>query len=219
MNKFLKVALIYVPLSFLVLSVSWVLVYKWAPVKWTPLMLKRTLQNRDKDDYSNVQFWVDIEEVSPNIVNALIAAEDQRFYHHHGIDFVELGKMRVAHKAYGEKMRGCSTISQQVAKNCFTFGTRTYVRKAIEAYYTLLIEAIWGKERILEVYINVAETGYGLFGVEAACQHYYGHSSEKVSVSKAAAIACIFPSPLKRTPHTVRKTHARKHAMIVRTIS
>ena len=210
--------LIYIPSAFLLISLSLVLAYRWLPVKWTPLMLVRSIENRETKGYENKQNWVSIENIDPVLIEAILTAEDQRFYGHNGFDFVELMKMKSEHEKYGSKIRGCSTISQQVAKNCFTFCSRTWARKALEAYYTVLIEMFWGKERILEVYLNVIETGRGLFGVESVCQRYYQCSSNDLTVSEAAAIACVLPKPLTRTPQTVLKTHASKHKMITRAV-
>lgn len=214
MKRLRDILLIYIPTGFLLLSLSLVLAYRWLPVKWTPLMLVRTLQNIDSDDYVNRQNWVDINSVSNDLIEAILIAEDQRFYSHSGFDFAELARMQKDYDHYGKKLRGCSTISQQVAKNCFTFGSRTIARKALEAYYTILIELLWGKERILEVYLNVAETGRGLFGVEAACQKFYGTSANNVSADEAAALACVLPKPLARTPFSVMTTHTKKYQSI-----
>ena len=106
--------------AFVVMSVAWVLLYKWVPVKWTPLMLKRSIQNVKIEDYSNVRTWVDLEEVAPVMVRAILASEDGKFMEHNGFDLQELRKMKREHKTKGKKIRGCSTVSQQVAKNCFT---------------------------------------------------------------------------------------------------
>ena len=145
---------------------------------------------------------------------AVIVAEDQSFYNHNGFDFAELSRMKKDYDYYGKNLRGCSTISQQVAKNCFTFGTRTVLRKTVEAYYTTLIELFWSKERILEVYLNIAETGRGLFGVDAACNRYFACSSSDISISDAAALACVLPKPLARTPSLVLTHYANKHSKI-----
>lgn len=179
-------------------------------------MLVRTIENMKTDNYLNRQTWVSKEDVSPVLIDAILLAEDQRFYSHNGFDFIELETMRADHTNYGKGIRGCSTISQQVAKNCFTFGSHTLLRKTIEAYYTVLIELLWGKERILEVYLNVAETGRGLFGVEAACQRYFGTDSSNISISDAAALACVLPKPLTRTPNIVLYMHSQKHAIIAK---
>ena len=114
------------------------------------------------------------------------------------------------HEENGGKIRGCSTISQQTAKNVFTFGTRTWARKAVEAYWTVLIEKIWGKRRIMEVYLNVVETGRGLFGAEAAARHYYGTSAARLNKKQAVAIAACLPSPLITPPDRSSDTLYRR---------
>ena len=214
MKRVCDIFLIYIPAGFLLLSLSWVLLYKWMPVRLTPLMLVRTIENRDVEGYENNQNWVSLENVSCLLVESILMAEDQRFFYHSGFDWVELAKMKGEYDKEGKPIRGCSTISQQVAKNCFTFGSRTWVRKAIEAYYTVLIETFWGKERILEVYMNIAETGCGLFGVESACQRFFGCSASDVTLDDAAALACVLPKPLTRTPSSVLNTHSTKHKKI-----
>ena len=218
MKRIRDIFLIYIPAGFLLLSLSWVLLYKWMPVRLTPLMLVRTFDNRDVEGYENNQNWVSLENVSCLLVESILMAEDQRFFYHSGFDWVELAKMKGEYDKEGKPIRGCSTISQQVAKNCFTFGSRTWVRKAIEAYYTVLIETFWGKERILEVYMNIAETGCGLFGVESACQRFFGCSASDVTLDDAAALACVLPKPLTRTPSSVLNTHSTKHKKICREV-
>lgn len=218
MIRLRDIFLLYIPAVFLLLSLTWVLVYRWIPVKWTPLMLVRTIENREVEDYENKQNWVSLESVSCLLVESILMAEDQRFFYHRGFDWVELAKMKGEYDKQGKPIRGCSSISQQVAKNCFTFGSHTWIRKAIEAYYTVLIETFWGKERILEVYMNVAETGRGLFGVESACQRFFGSSASDVAIDDAAALACVLPKPLTRTPSSVLNTHATKHRKICREV-
>ena len=218
MRRIAEIALIYVPSIFLLLSISWVLAYKWLPVRWTPLMLIRTIENHNNDEYTNRQIWVSLNEIDPILVESILCAEDQRFYSHSGFDWQELKKMKSDYDHFGKKLRGCSTISQQVAKNCFTFGSRTLFRKIIEAYYTALIELIWGKTRILEVYMNIAETGVGIFGVEAACQKYFCTSCDAVDFDDAIALACVLPKPLARTPFIVRIAHSAKVSALSKTI-
>ena len=130
---------------------------------------------------------------------------------HGGFDFEELRKMRREHQSKGKKIRGCSTISQQVAKNCFTFGSRTWLRKGLEAYYTFLIEKLWGKRRIMEVYLNVAEMGRGIYGIEAASLEYYGCHASKLNMRQAVCIACILPNPLVRNPRSVPQKNRTKY--------
>lgn len=218
MRRIAEIALIYVPSIFLLLSISWVLAYKWLPVRWTPLMLIRTIENHNNDEYTNRQIWVSLNEIDPILVESILCAEDQRFYSHSGFDWQELKKMKSDYDHFGKKLRGCSTISQQVAKNCFTFGSRTLFRKIIEAYYTALIELIWGKTRILEVYMNIAETGVGIFGVEAACQKYFCTSCDAVDFDDAVALACVLPKPLARTPFIVRIAHTAKVSALSKTV-
>lgn len=218
MRRIAEIALIYVPSIFLLLSISWVLAYKWLPVRWTPLMLIRTIENHNNDEYTNRQIWVSLNEIDPILVESILCAEDQRFYSHSGFDWQELKKMKSDYDHFGKKLRGCSTISQQVAKNCFTFGSRTLFRKIIEAYYTALIELIWGKTRILEVYMNIAETGVGIFGVEAACQKYFCTSCDAVDFDDAIALACVLPKPLARTPFIVRIAHSAKVSALSKTV-
>lgn len=211
MLKRLKKLLILIPTAFLMLSVLWVFIYREGPVTWTPLMLKRTVQNIGERGYENARTWVDLDDISPVMVRAVVAAEDGRFMEHHGFDFKEMKKMQEEHETKGKKIRGCSTISQQVAKNCFTFCGRTWWRKGFEAYYTVLIEILWSKERIMEVYLNVAEMGKGVFGVEAAAQKSFGRSAAKLNTRQAVSIACVLPNPLQRDPETVSQKNRTKY--------
>ena len=211
MLKKIKRFIILTLAAFCTMSTSWVLLYKWTPVKWTPLMLKRTVQNIGEKDYKNTRTWVDLEDISPVMVRAVMASEDGRFMEHWGFDLKELIKMKKEHKSKGKKIRGCSTISQQVAKNCFTFCGHSWWRKGFETYYTVLIELFWSKERIMEVYLNIAETGKGVFGVEAAAQKYFGRSAAKLNTHQAVSIACVLPNPLKRNPKTVSQKNQSKY--------
>lgn len=198
-SRFVRVLLI-TTLSFITISVSIVILLRWVPVRYTPVMLKRAFQFRNDRNYHPELEWVSLEEISPELIKAVLASEDQRFYTHHGFDWRELGIMFKAHNLEGAPIRGCSTISQQTAKNVFTFGSRTVFRKAVEAYWTVLIELIWGKRRILEVYLNIAETGRGLYGVEAAARHYYGIPARRLDAKQSAAIAICLSRPLVWRP-------------------
>ena len=216
MLKKIKRFIILTLVAFCTMSTSWVLLYKWAPVKWTPLMLKRTVQNIGEKGYKNIRTWVDLKDISPVMVRAVMASEDGRFMEHWGFDLKELIKMKKEHKFKGKKIRGCSTISQQVAKNCFTFCGHSWWRKGFETYYTVLIELFWSKERIMEVYLNIAETGKGVFGVEAAAQKYFGRSASKLNTHQAVSIACVLPNPLKRNPKTVSQKNQSKYNITYR---
>lgn len=211
MKRILRFIFLYVPLGFVLLSLLWVMLYRAVPVTWTPLMLKRSIENVDSEGFRNRRVWVDIDDVAPVMVRAVIASEDGRFMAHNGFDFEELRKMRREHESKGKKIRGCSTISQQVAKNCFTFGSRTWLRKGVEAYYTFLIEKLWGKQRIMEVYLNVAEMGKGIYGVEAAAMTYFGCHASQLTTGQAVCIACVLPNPLVRNPRTVPQKNRTKY--------
>ena len=216
LKRLARIFFVRIPVLFAILSISWVLLYKYMPVRLTPLMLKRSVQNIGQKDYRLTHAWVDIDDVSPVMVRALIASEDGRFMDHWGFDFQELRKMKKEHDTKGKKIRGCSTISQQVAKNCFTFCGRSLWRKGFEAYYTVLIEIFWSKERIMEVYLNIVETGKGVFGVEAAAQKYFGRSAAKLNTHQAVSIACVLPNPLKRNPKTVSQKNQSKYNITYR---
>lgn len=215
-KKILKTIFLYIPLGLIALSLAFVILYRWFPVTYTPLMLKRSIQNAGDKDYRNTRIWTDIEDISSNVIRAVIASEDSRFMQHHGFDFEELKKMMKEHESRGKKIRGCSTISQQTAKNCFTFGGHTWLRKGIEAYYTVLIELFWSKERIMEVYLNVIETGKGLFGVEAASLKYFRRHASDLTLRQAAQIVCVLPNPLVRTPASVVSKMPRRLELTIR---
>lgn len=211
-KRLCRFILVKVPIGFLVISLSWVLLYKVVPVTWTPLMLKRSIENVDLKGYRNHRTWVNLDEIAPVMVRAVIASEDSRFMEHWGFDFQELVKMKDDHKKKGKKIRGCSTISQQVAKNCFTFCGRSWWRKGFETYYTLLIEFLWSKERIMEVYLNVAETGNGVFGVEEAAMRNFDRHASKLTTHQAVSIASVLPNPVVRSPKTVSQRYSSKYS-------
>ncbi len=194
-------------LGVLVLSVLWVVLYRFVPVPLTWPMARDAIAGKHVE-----RTWVPLSRIAPAVPRAAIGAEDARFCEHRGFDF-EAMEAAAAKNAAGKKLRGGSTISQQTAKNAFLWPGRSYVRKALEAYFTVLIEAIWGKKRIMEVYLNIAEMGPGIYGVEAAAQHYFGVPAAKLSQAQAARIAAILPQPVKRNaaaPGRFVKRYARK---------
>ncbi len=196
-SRFLRWLLLYIPLWFVGLTLSWVLLLKWVPVYYTPLMAVRTYQNWSDSTYHTYKRWRPMEKISPNLAMAVMASEDTRFLTHKGFDWVEIENAVDAHRK-GKKLRGASTISQQTAKNVFLFPGRSWVRKGFEAYFTFLIEVVWGKERILEVYLNVAEMGRGIFGAEAAAERLFNTRASKLSSRQSSLIAACLPNPLKR---------------------
>ncbi len=179
-----------VSLGAFVLSVAVVLVFRWVPPPTTTFMIREAVVRGDQYAGGLCYDWVAAEGISPHLALAVLAAEDQRFPVHRGFDLVEI------RKAMGEtgRRRGASTVSQQVAKNLFLW-PGGWVRKGLEVYWTVLIETLWPKRRILEVYLNVAEFGPGVFGAEAASRAYYGKSAAALSSSQAARLAAVLPSP------------------------
>ncbi len=182
---------------FFVGSISWVILARFVPVYLTPLMFIRSVEAVIVGEMPrNEKDWVSIDEISPNMVQAVVASEDNLFKTHYGFSFDDIGKA-IKHNKKGRRIRGGSTISQQTAKNVFLWPQRSYIRKGLEAYFTVLIELIWSKERIMEVYLNVIETGDGIYGVEAASQRFFNKSAAKLTKSQAALIAASLPNPRK----------------------
>ena len=183
-------------LALFVFSLFMVLVYKWLPVPFTPLMFIRVL---DPETPQMKHHWVSIDKISHAMPLAVVASEDNRFMTHHGFDHEQIRQAMEEAKRGGRK-RGASTISQQTAKNVFLWPGRSWIRKGLEAYFTVLIEFVWGKERIMEVYLNSIEMGRGIFGVEAASRTYFSKSAASLTRPEAALIAAALPNPRKRNP-------------------
>jgi monofunctional glycosyltransferase len=189
-------------LWFNIISLFFVILYKFVPVPFTPLMVIRHFENSfDGKDIETKHNWVPLEAISKNLQKAVIASEDGNFCHHSGFDFKAMQKAAMGNFK-GKRLKGGSTISQQTAKNVFLWQGRSYFRKALEAYFTVLIEIIWGKERIMEVYLNSIEMGDGVYGAEAACQHWYGKDCKSLTRVQAAGIAAILPNPRKYKPNS-----------------
>jgi monofunctional biosynthetic peptidoglycan transglycosylase len=181
------------------ISLFFVVLYKFVPVPFTPLMLMRTIENNiDKKENSFSHDWEPIENISVNLQKAVIASEDGSFLVHNGFDFKAMQKAYKGNER-GRKIKGGSTISQQTAKNVFLWQGRSYLRKGLEAYFTVLIEFIWGKERIMEVYLNSIEMGNGVYGAQAAAEHWYRKDAKDLTPIQAAGIAAILPSPRRFT--------------------
>lgn len=182
-------------LTFFAASVIWVVAYAVFPVPFTPLMVIRGVESVARGRPLKFEKdWVSIEQISDSLKYAVVAAEDAHFFDHSGFDWDAIEKA-LRHNRRSSKLRGASTISQQVAKNVFLWPQRSWVRKGFEAYFTGLIEIIWTKDRILEVYLNIAELGDGVYGVEAASRKYFGKSASTVHRAEAALMAAILPSP------------------------
>lgn len=214
--KLLRVLL----LLFFGSSIGAVILFRFVPVPVTPLMIIRAVNPQGTDTQKERERhwqhqWVSYDEISPWMPRAVVASEDGRFYEHHGFDFKEIQNAIDEGKA-GKRQRGASTISQQTAKNVFLWPGHSWVRKGLEAYFTVLIELFWSKERIMEVYLNSIEMGAGIYGVEAASQHYFGCTAKKLSKPRAALIALCLPSPLKRDPAHPSSYMRRRQRTIMR---
>lgn len=179
-------------LWFVAISLLWVVALRFVPPPFTFTMMGDLLGGR-----SVTKQWKPLDEIDPKMARAAIAGEDAKFCSHSGFDFEAMAGAAYRN-AQGGRIRGGSTISQQTAKNVFLFQGGGYVRKAFEAWFTLLIELLWGKQRIMEVYLNVAETGIGTYGVEAGAMRYFNHSADKLTATEAGRIAAVLPLPKKR---------------------
>lgn len=191
--KFLLKAFLW----FLAIPLIAVIVFKWVPVPVTPLMVIRSYEQwQEEKPVVWKHEWVSINDISNYLELAVVCTEDQNFLNHNGFDLIAIEKA-IKHNKTSQRMRGASTISQQTAKNVFLWPSRGWIRKGLETYVTFLIELIWSKERIMEVYLNSIEMGNGIYGAEAASQHWFKKSAIKLNKSEAAAIAVILPNPRK----------------------
>ena len=199
----------------LLASIGWVFVYKFVDPPTTAPMVRDQM-----DGHTPSRMWRPLSKIDPNMPRAVITAEDAHFCSHHGFDMAAIGDA-LQKNLEGGKLHGGSTISQQTAKNAFLWPQRSYLRKGLEVYFTTLIEAIWGKRRIMEVYLNVVELGDNLFGVEAASRRYFGHDADKLSRREAARLAAILPQPFKRSatkPTGYTKRYARNIERWIRVV-
>jgi len=208
--KFIGKVILY----FFGISIGLVILFKFVPVPFTPLMFIRTFEQIGSNDKVVwKRDWVSIDEMGTSIQKAVIASEDGKFTTHNGFD------VKAIEKAYknnqkGRKVKGGSSISQQTAKNVFLWPGRSYLRKGLEAYFTVLIEVVWGKERIMEVYLNSIEMGNGIYGIEAASQHWFNKSAKNLTKAEAAAIAAILPNPrVYKAKNSSRYIERRKNAI------
>jgi len=182
-------------LMFVTVTGGWVLAYLFVNPPATPLMLLRHYQ--EEEDIR--KRWRDYDEISPEFLLAVVAAEDQLFFKHRGFDTKQI-RAAIETRLDGGNLRGGSTISQQVAKNLFLWPGRSWIRKGLEAWFTVAIETCWPKERILEMYVNVAELGPGIYGAEAAAQHFYNKAAGELNREESALLASVLPAPRTRSP-------------------
>ncbi|MCD8265754.1 MAG: monofunctional biosynthetic peptidoglycan transglycosylase [Prevotellaceae bacterium] len=205
----------WIVILFLASSVLAVVAYKYVPVRLTPLMLIRCGQQVARGEKVRLRHhWVALEDISPYLAEAVMCTEDANFLKHHGFDFKQIS---LAYKEgkNGKRQRGASTISQQTAKNVFLWPRGSWVRKGFEAYFTVLIELIWGKRRIMEVYLNSIEMGDGIYGAEAVAQGNFGCEAKALSRPSCALIAVSLPSPLKRDSAHPSPSMLRRQTKVV----
>lgn len=203
------IRLLVAPVVLLVLHL---MLFKHVEVPLTPLMLIRASQGHGID-----QRWVKLDEISPHVARAVIAAEDNRFCEHDGVDWRAVRAVLDEYRDEG-RLRGASTISMQTVKNLYLWPGRSVIRKGLETILVHLLEAAWSKERIIEVYLNIAELGPGIYGVEAAAQHHYGITAERLNLVQSAGLAATLPAPLSREPTRKNKAMGQRVRRIRSTI-
>ena len=210
--RFIKKVVIY----FFLLSILSVIVLRYVPVFFTPLMGIRIVEQiRNKKKPKLLHTWVGYDNISDNIKRAVIASEDQLFFQHNGFDKKQI-KKAIEENKKRKRARGASTISQQTAKNVFLWPKSSWFRKGLESYFTVLIELFWSKERILHVYLNSMETGEGMYGAEAVAQHHFNTSASKLSQSQSALIAATLPNPLRFSSKKPSAYMFKRQAFILR---
>lgn len=203
-------------LYFFIGSVALTIIYRFVPPPFTYLMIQRLVEQKmDGEDLKLRKDWVSIDEMSPYLVRAVIASEDQHFNEHWGFDIAALQKA-YQHNQKSKKVKGGSTISQQVAKNVFLWPGRSYFRKGLEAYFTILIEITWSKKRIMEIYLNEIEMGNGIYGAEAAAKKYFRKPAKDLSKRESALIAAVLPNPIRWTPANPNAYIQRRQYRILR---
>lgn len=213
MTRILKIAK-RILIWFFILSAGSVILLRFVPVYFTPLMGIRCAQQAFSGEKLKLKHkWIPLEEMSPKMPMAVIASEDNRFPDHHGFDLIEINKA-IKERERG-RHRGASTISQQTAKNVFLWPSSSWVRKGFEAYFTVLIELFWSKERIMEVYLNSIEMGDGIYGVEAVAHEHFGKKASELTAGECALIAATLPNPLKyNSAHPSRYMLKRKSQIL-----
>lgn len=196
LKKILK-TLLYTLAALFLISLLLVVLYRYVPVRYTPLMALRASEYKRKTEHVvRHHHWVPLDQISVHLIHAVVAAEDQRFFEHRGFDVEEIKKAR-RENLTRRRPRGASTITQQTAKNVFLWPRRSWIRKGLEAYFTFLIELFWSKERILEVYLNSIEMGKGIYGAEAVARQHFHRPASQLTRTQAALVAATLPNPLR----------------------
>ncbi|HWJ06972.1 MAG TPA: monofunctional biosynthetic peptidoglycan transglycosylase [Steroidobacteraceae bacterium] len=206
---------VFALLAWATVTVGTVVALRWIDPPFTTFMAADRLRHLLDDDYTFRHEWRDWDRISKNAALAVVAAEDQQFPFHHGFDFKQIDKA-LADRERGRRVRGASTISQQVAKNLFLWRGQSWFRKGLEAGITVLIELSWSKQRILEVYLNVAEFGRGTYGVQAASQRFFRKDASRLTRSEAALLAAVLPAPTRLKAHAPSRYVQRRQGWIQR---
>lgn len=206
----------WIVLLFFGSTILAVFVYRFIPVPLTPLMIIRCIQQVGNGEKIRLKHhWVPLNEISKYLPVAVMASEDQRFLEHRGFDFTEI-RNALEERQNGKRLRGGSTITQQTAKNVFLWPSSTWVRKGFEVYFTVLIELIWNKERIMEVYLNSIEMGDGIYGAEAVAQQHFGRTAKELTRANCALIAATLPNPLKFSSKNPSRYILKRQSAIMR---
>jgi len=215
LRRLIKTVLLF-SVAVFALNVLVVLVFRVVPVPFSSLMFQRGISSMNGLNLSLPRNqWKPLSEISPAMGLAVIAAEDQKFPNHFGFDWQAIEKA-LAHNERSKRKRGASTITQQTAKNLFLWETRSWLRKGFEAWFTLMIEMLWPKKRILEVYLNIVEFGDGIYGVEAASQYYFRKPAKNLKTSEAALLAAVLPNPRKFKVNAPTQQVLTKQAWILK---
>ena len=195
----IKQTIKWIVVAFFASTILSVVALRWLPVYFTPLMFIRLAQQVDEGKSMTLHHhWVPLDEISPSLPIAVMASEDARFLEHHGFDYKAIEHAAMRNMKHPEKQKlGASTISQQTAKNVFLWPGRSWVRKGFEVYFTFLIELMWSKERIMEVYLNSIEMGDGIYGADAVAEHHFNTTADKLTKAQCALIAVSLPNPLR----------------------
>lgn len=197
MIKNITKTLLKIVLAFLFVTSLLIIIFRFLPIPSSSFMIQKRISNLFIGNSENINYdWVEYHKISNSIKLAVIAAEDQKFFDHFGFDLKSISQAIDQNKR-SKKVRGASTITQQTAKNLFLWSGKSFVRKGLEAYFTLLLEILWSKERVLEVYLNIAEFGENVYGVKAASQKFFNKDPKKLTYNNAASLASVLPNPVR----------------------
>ena len=215
---FIKKTIKWIVVAFFASTILSVVALRWVPVWFTPLMFIRLAQQSADDQPLTLHHhWVSLDEISPSLPVAVIASEDARFMEHNGFDYKAIEQAAIRNMKHPEKVKhGASTISQQTAKNVFLWPGRSWIRKGLEVYFTVLIEFMWSKERIMEVYLNSVEMGNGIYGASAVAEYHFNTTADQLSRQQCALIAVSLPNPRRMNSADPTSYMRRRQQRILR---